>query len=527
MAVACGDHILSSMVRIGRYEVLEEIGRGAMGVVYLAHDPRMRRPLALKTCELPRGLDAGKARECHERFFREAQSAGALSHPAIVTIYDVDEDTRTGSTYIAMEYVPGKSLGEWLRQTGRLDAARVVQLGTTVAEGLQVAHDAGIVHRDIKPANILVRDPDGAFKIADFGIARFTDSDLTQDGTALGSPAYMSPEQLRSLDIDGRSDLFSLASVLYEALTGTRPFKGKDMAALSYAVVHEDPAPICSLVRDLPASFDSFFVKALAKEPDERYQDGRGFAVGLELAWQRRLESGTHGSHKDGIKEQGRTSGPGKSAARNRQDLPHLGESTSGSYKPRSPQQILQRSRAEQRITDLDVIPIKRIMVEDRPQEDEFPRAVGHGWFWSGRRSWVIPFLVAAALAGCLAATDVWRGLQEPVPGELIMEVESHLEGGTLRLISDGRMVFKAELLGESQDQSEFAEERGTKLGRDFRPSLNLPEGEHLLTVQVNPRGETRSYQEQIQVHIQAGGSHRLRIVTGVGGDPLPTLQFD
>ena len=515
------------MVRIGRYEVLEEIGRGAMGVVYLAHDPRMRRPLALKTCELPSGLDADKARECRRRFFREAQSAGALSHPAIVTIYDVDEDTRNGSTYITMEYVPGKSLRDWLRLSGRFDAARAVLLGTTVAEGLHVAHDAGIVHRDIKPANILVRDPDGAFKIADFGIARFRDSDLTLDGSTLGSPAYMSPEQLRSREVDGRSDLFSLASVLYEALTGTRPFKGKDLPALSYAVVHDDPAPICSLVRDLPASLDGFFAKALAKEADERYQDGRSFAVALDLAWKRRLEPVTDGDHEGRIKSQAQTSGLEISSKQAEQQGSLLGESSSGSYKPRAPQQILLRSRDEQRITDLDVIPIRRGTMRDESREGEFPRAVSFGRIWSARRSWVVPFLVAAALAGLMAVTDAWRVLQVPVSGELVMEVESHFQGGNLRLLSDGKVVFVARFLGDSEDPEAFPEELGTLLDGDSRPFFDLAEGEHVLTVQVTPRGETRSYQKQIQVHIEGGGSHHLRIVTGVDGEPLPVLEFD
>jgi serine/threonine protein kinase len=191
--------------RIGRYEVEGEIGRGAMGVVYLAHDPRVRRRLALKTYELPQGIAPEQAREYRERFVREAQSAGALSHPAIVTIYDVDEDPENGASYIAMEYVPGNSLRKLLRTLGRMEPERAILLGTTVAEALQVAHDAGIVHRDVKPDNILVREPDGAFKIADFGIARLHDSDLTQAGLTVGSPAYMSPEQIRSRHVDGRS----------------------------------------------------------------------------------------------------------------------------------------------------------------------------------------------------------------------------------------------------------------------------------------------------------------------------------
>jgi serine/threonine-protein kinase len=277
--------------RIGRYEVEEEIGRGAMGVVYLARDPRVRRRLALKTYELPQGIAPEQAREYRERFVREAQSAGALSHPAIVTIYDVDEDPENGASYIAMEYVPGSSLRKLLGTLGRLEPERAILLGTTIAEALQVAHTAGIVHRDVKPDNILVREPDGAFKIADFGIARLHDSDLTQAGLTVGSPAYMSPEQIRSRDVDGRSDLFSLASVLYEALCGKRPFDGKDLPSLAYAVAHEDARPISHLAPSLPGSLDEFFAKALAKNPAERFQDGKSFALALHEAWARRVTS--------------------------------------------------------------------------------------------------------------------------------------------------------------------------------------------------------------------------------------------
>ncbi|MCZ6834003.1 MAG: hypothetical protein O7F11_09675, partial [Acidobacteria bacterium] len=176
---------------------------------------------------------------------------------------------------------------------------------------------------------------------------------------------------------------------------------------------------------------------------------------------------------------------------------------------------------------DLDVIPIRKGAMRDESREDEFLRAGSFGRIWSTRRSWVVPFLVAAALAGLMAVTDGWRVLQVPVTGELVMVVESHFQGGILRLLSDGKVVFVARFLGDSDDPEAFLEELGTLLDGDSRPSLDLTEGEHVLTVQVNPRGETRSYQRQIQVHIEAGGSHHLRIVTGVNGEPLPILEFD
>ena len=240
------------MPRIGRYEIQGEIGRGAMGVVYLAHDPRLRRRVAVKTHTLPDGISSDLVREFHERFLREAQAAASLSHPGIVTIFDAGEDSALRLPFIAMEYVQGRSLKQLLEKGDRLEPGWVFTFGAVLADALHVAHQAGIIHRDIKPANILLRGPDGAAKIADFGVARLLTSDLTQSGASLGSPAHMSPEQIRGGTLDGRSDLFSLAAVLYEALAGKRPFQGEDLASLVYSIAHETPIPIRRRVRSLP-----------------------------------------------------------------------------------------------------------------------------------------------------------------------------------------------------------------------------------------------------------------------------------
>jgi len=270
--------------RIGRFEIESEIGRGSMGVVYLATDPRVRRQVALKTYNLPDGLDPAQQEEYRARFLREAQAAGALSHPGIVTVYDVDEDPDSGLPFIAMEYVPGQSLSAILREEGRLELEPAVALGDQLASALGVAHAAGVVHRDIKPANILVRETDRAAKVADFGVARLATSTLTRTGETIGSPAYMSPEQVTSAPMDGRSDLFSLAVILYEALTGARPFAGDDLAAVVYAVVHETHRPPSRLVPELPPGLDAFFDRALAKDPDGRFDDGEAFRRGLQEA---------------------------------------------------------------------------------------------------------------------------------------------------------------------------------------------------------------------------------------------------
>ncbi len=262
---------------IGRYEIEREIGRGAMGVVYLARDPRLHRQVAVKTYSLPTGISEDLARQFHERFLREARAAASLSHPGIVTVYDAGEDQALGLPYIAMEYVEGESLKQRLDKGDRLDPSWVLAFGAVLADALHAAHQAGIVHRDIKPANILIRGVDGAAKIADFGVARLKASDLTQSGASIGSPGYMSPEQVRGGALDGRSDLFSLAVVLYEALCGKRPFRGDDLVSLAYSIAHDTQVPLSRQLRDCPAGLDRFFDRALSKDPEKRFLDGTAF----------------------------------------------------------------------------------------------------------------------------------------------------------------------------------------------------------------------------------------------------------
>jgi tRNA A-37 threonylcarbamoyl transferase component Bud32 len=265
------------MAKIGRYEIEQELGRGAMGVVYLARDPHLHRQVAVKTYSLPDGISEDMAKEFHERFLREARAAASLSHPGLVAVYDAGEDPQRGLPYIAMEFVQGQSLKQRLEKGERLDPAWVLAIGAVLADALHVAHKAGIIHRDIKPANILIRVEDGAAKLADFGVARLKSSDLTQSGAALGSPGYMSPEQVKGGALDGRSDLFSLAVVLYEAFCGKRPFQGEDLVSLAYSIAHDTQMPLTRHLQDCPAGLNSFFDRALSKDPAKRYLDGPAF----------------------------------------------------------------------------------------------------------------------------------------------------------------------------------------------------------------------------------------------------------
>ncbi len=259
--------------RFGRYEVLAELGRGAMGVVYKARDPKINRVVAVKTVSLA-GQSPDEEREYRQRFIVEAEAAGRLSHRGIVTIFDVGEEPETRDPYIVMELVGGESLDKELsRDDHKLPVERAFQLALELAEALDYAHGQGVVHRDLKPANILMTE-EGHAKIADFGVAKLNLANHTLAGRALGTPAYMSPEQLNGEAVDGRSDLFSLGVILYTVLTGHRPFQGNSALTVSFKVVNRDPIPATLLDTELPEGLDHIIARAMAKDPAERYQSG-------------------------------------------------------------------------------------------------------------------------------------------------------------------------------------------------------------------------------------------------------------
>ncbi len=269
-------HLRLAMDRIGRYEIVSELGRGAMGIVYRAHDTRIARDVAIKTIKLADQVAPDEMQGLRERLFREAQSAGRLSHPGIVTIYDIAEEN--GIAYITMEFVEGRTLEELMNDGEVGDLKAVAQLVDQMARSLDYAHARQIVHRDAKPSNILVT-PDGHTKITDFGIARITSSQMTQTGTVMGTPSYMSPEQVRGESIDGRSDQFSLAVMAYELVTGCKPFIGDGLTDVIFKIVSEKPEPPSAINTTLPVELDKIILKGLAKRPDERFQDCHAFAA--------------------------------------------------------------------------------------------------------------------------------------------------------------------------------------------------------------------------------------------------------
>jgi len=268
----------------GRYEVVAELGRGAMGVVYQARDPQIDRLVALKTISMW-GQPPEEEQEFRLRFMNEAQAAGRLHHPGIVSVFDVGESPENNDPYIVLEYVSGESLSRILAREKKLSPTRALKLAEEVADALDYAHAQGVIHRDIKPANVIITQ-DGHAKIADFGIAKLNLAHFTVPGRILGTPAYMSPEQLSGQACDGRSDVFSLGVILYTMVVGHSPFQGDSATTVCFKVANREPVAASALDLSLPPQLDPVISRAMAKEPRERYQRAAHFADDLRILQQ-------------------------------------------------------------------------------------------------------------------------------------------------------------------------------------------------------------------------------------------------
>ena len=264
---------------LGRYIIEEVLGRGAMATVYLGRDPKINRKVAIKTIALAEEFSDDDLEAAKSQFIREAESAGRLNHPNIITIYDTGEDANVA--YLAMEYFSGKALNCFTQSDTLLPPKWVIELTARAAEALHYAHGQGVVHRDIKPANLMYDAASDQFKITDFGIARLTDTSRTKTGIILGTPSYMSPEQLSASAVTGSSDLYSLGITMYQLLTGTTPFRSDSIPKLMDKIMNEQHTPVSSIRDDLPPEIDAVLNKILAKKPEERYQNGRAMALAL------------------------------------------------------------------------------------------------------------------------------------------------------------------------------------------------------------------------------------------------------
>jgi len=270
----------AAMQRLGRYQLEREIGRGAMGIVYLGRDTAINRLVAIKAIPLASEFSDTELAEARTRFFREAETAGRLNHPNIVTIYDVGEER--GLAYIAMEYLKGRHLSEFSTSNTLLEARTVLDLIGRTAQALGFAHKQQVVHRDIKPANIMYDPSADVLKITDFGIARLTDAGSTRTGIVLGTPSFMSPEQLEGRTVTGHSDLFSLGVSLFQLLTGQLPFTADSMTGLMQQIAEAPHPPLRAFRPDLPACVESIVDRALTKNPEARFESGGQMAAALD-----------------------------------------------------------------------------------------------------------------------------------------------------------------------------------------------------------------------------------------------------
>lgn len=294
------------MEKIGKYKIIGELGKGAMGIVYRGVDPDINREVAIKLIRFDMVSEDSEKEDAARRFIREAQSAGNLEHPNIITIYEVGREDN--QTFIVMQCVDGESLKQAISAGKRFSPAEVVDLMTCLCDALELAHQNKIVHRDIKPGNILL-DKQGRPYLVDFGVARMEMSTMTQSGTIVGTPSYMSPEQIQGIRVDARADIFSLGVIIYEMLTGKRPFEGDHITTIVYKIMNEEPTNIREMKRDLPEGFDQVIKKALEKDANKRYQSCKELAADLKNigAWSdRTISSGLQRSEVLGQQKKGK-----------------------------------------------------------------------------------------------------------------------------------------------------------------------------------------------------------------------------
>jgi eukaryotic-like serine/threonine-protein kinase len=273
---------MNELKSLGRYQIRGVLGKGAMGLVYDGHDPKLDRRVAIKTI-LTRTLDEATAKHYSMRFQREVRAVARLNHPNIVQVYDFGNEGELA--YIVMEYIQGRELKDVFDAKERFDLGKILRLMTELLDALECAHEAGIIHRDVKPANVMV-DAGGHAKLTDFGVARFTEPDgeqaeATRAGTIVGTPSYMSPEQIQGQPLDRRTDIFSAGVLFYQLLTGQKPFEGTQWA-LAKKIIQDDPVWPSALVQ-IPPAIDRVVARAMAKLPEKRYQNARGFAEALKL----------------------------------------------------------------------------------------------------------------------------------------------------------------------------------------------------------------------------------------------------
>ncbi len=496
---------------LGRYELHEEIGRGMMGVVYRATDPELHRTVALKTVHLAWAITDEDRELFEHRFVTEARVAAGLSHPGIVVVHDVGRDVESGTVYIALEFLEGKTLGELTMGGKALEWRQAVRIVARVAEALHHAHEKGVVHRDVKPANVMVL-PSGEPKIMDFGIAKVPATQLTAAGEFFGTPSYMSPEQAAADSVDGRSDLFSLGAVLYLLLTGQRAFDAQAVAAILARVASQDPPPPSQRTLDLPPDVDYVVRRSLAKNPAHRYPDCRGLAEDLNDILEgrpaRHRADWAEPPRVDGTLVSGKTEMEAETADLRtalRPTLPRVAptqhsDSRKGLWAISLVGLVLVAIAYLAGRNDMQApavanlpSPSRSAEAEPGPSPGETPKAT--------------PAPTEEPMFRSLWPPEITL---LPAPAQLRFELEHGLKSGTLKVFVDDTVALERKLGAPIRKRIIFYKVRKQVL----RETLDVKPGEHLVRVQVSDGEDVWS---QRIFGLFEGGSSR-RLVASLGG---------
>ncbi len=508
--------------RIGRYQLISELGRGSMGAVYLAEDPNIDRKVAIKVLHLAEEISVD-LEEVQQRFLLEARAAGRLNHPGIVQVYDAGTDRKTDLSYIVMEWVKGGSLATLLRESGTLPPERAINLVSQAAHALDYAHQRGLVHRDVKPANLLVTANDRV-KLSDFGVAKFVSHSFTVGHRLLGSPYYMSPEQIQAMEVDGRSDLFSLGGVLYQCVTGVVPYDGDSIASITYQILEIEARPPSSMNIAVPESLAQVIDRAMRKDPAERFQRGGELADALADVKRELAEAepqATAAASPKSTPAPEIVRGEGKRTASGtlllepedaRIDVP---PSTSEREPPEEPQ-IAVRPRGGPFRKSLLWLAVAILLAAlaglgfvvsqldvdwlfSKPTwPDKGPAASAGNGRLSGAEREAAEGATAAATAPVMAAT-------------LEVLYRNRLKGATMTVEVDGRTAWSQQLRGSG---GLFKRAKG----REVKAAVSVPAGSHSITVRITGKSGDVHASGSREAAFRPGETRRLRVSLGSTG---------
>ncbi|MCG6923914.1 MAG: serine/threonine protein kinase [Acidobacteria bacterium] len=488
---------------IGRFEILRELGRGMTGVVFEARDPALSRTVALKMIDPANAVPAGEREAFTQRFESEARIAGRLSHPNIVVVHDVGQDPETEILYIALERLPGETLGALVQKGIHLPWRQALDIGAQLADALEHAHEHGIVHRDIKPANVMLL-PNGQVKLMDFGIAKLEASQLTAAGQFFGTPLYMAPEQAGNGTVDGRSDLFALGSVLYTLLTGRHAFAGDNVLQILRRVVEDDPPPPGGVVPEIPPAVDGIIARCLAKAPNDRYPSARhlredilevlgGRAPRHSASPKPGLAAGASGASADEDGPAAATLTVDVNPLEKLLDAPGASRAAAPAAPRRRKAMLLGLGAIGALALALGV---PRLLPPDTPAPEASPEANGAG-------------SVAAGAGKVPAPPPEPTPAPTPPPARIVVDFRHPLRSGTLRILMDGEPVVGRSVAGGVARDLLVAKLHGGV----FTDLVEVEPGRHEFEVEVTWDDNTRL--EHIRGVFDRDETYRLEIRLG------------